>query len=462
MPATLTDVLEQLGTDLPQRAAQLRQPSLSAAACVAGEVVWADTVGDANPLAGEPRRPTPSTRYRIASITKPQVAVAVLALVEAGEVDLGSAMRRYLPEASAGRATVAQFLSHTSGLVAEIDGPWWERAGGCSWDELVAMELPVIAAPGLAHHYSNVGYAVLGRLLERVHDKPWHQVLAEVVWAPLGMSRTGTTSGDDHATGVAVHPLRRLVLPEPVNPYLAMGPAGELWSTPTDLVRLGSFLAGAGEGLGVLRLDTLALLRHPAALATAPGEPWTSGYGLGVMLENTGGSLRVFHTGSVPGFTAHLCLDPGAQVAVALCGNSTSWHGGAFEWLSALAGTAGTGGRERAAATAPASLPESVQALAGVWYRGPRQVLVKVHQDELLIHPTDMPERLSRVRLAADDRLVGTSEDLALGEELVVDPDQPDDPRWFSLARLHHARQPYDPDAAIPGGVDEGGWRPWR
>lgn len=449
---------EDLTRGLAERARAQRQPSLSAAAAVGGEVVWAATTGDANPLASRARKPTARTRYRIASITKPQVAVAVLALVEAGTLDLGTPMRSYLPDAPAGEATVAQFLSHTSGLVAEIDGPWWERAGGCSWDEIVAMNLGRVAPPGLAHHYSNLGYAVLGRLLEVIHGKPWDAVLDEVVWQPLGMADTARTGGRSHATGVAVHPLRPLVHGEPVNPYLAMGPAGELWSTPSDLVVLGSFLAGVGAGRGLLRPETLALMRHPAALAIREGEAWTNGYGLGLRVNNVGGTVQVMHTGSVPGFTAHLVLDAETGASIALCGNSTTWHGGAGEWLETLAGLLPRVGGE--AGSRP--LPDGVRVLAGLWYRGPRPFLVKVNRDEIVVHPTEVPGEASRVRAAADGRLVGVSEDLAHGEELRIDPQHAQDPRWFTLAGLHHSREPYDPHGEVPGGVDPAGWQPLR
>lgn len=441
-----------LAQRLAGRARQQRQPSLSAA-------TWAGRheaagVGDRDPLGtGTPVAPGPGTQYRIASITKPQVAVAVLALVQQGRLGLGDPMGDHVPDAPIPGATIGQYLAHTSGLVAEIDGPWWERAGGCAWPELVAMGLRSVAAPGLVHHYSNVGYAVLGRLLETIHGRAWDEVLDEVVWAPLGMTRTSRLPlDDDHAGGVAVHPLRDLVHAEPVNDYLAMGPAGELWSTPSDLVRLGRFLAGAAVDGAPLSPDLLATMRRPATVS--PG--WDDGYGLGLMLADRG--RQVFHTGSVPGFTAQLALDPRTGAAAALCGNATGWCGGALDWLAELAADL----PDQVPASRPRPLPSRLRALAGLWYRGPRQVLVRVHEESLEVVPTEQPARASRVELAEDGRLVGTSSGLAFGEELVVDPDHPDDPRWFSLARLHHSRQPYDPASEVPGGVDLAGWRQRR
>ena len=450
--------LEALPETLAERARLMRQPSLSVAFAHAGEVVAAHTTGDANPLGARARKPTANTRYRIASITKPQVAVAVMAAVEAGEVELAAPMHRYLPDAPGGEASISQFLAHTSGLVAEIDGPWWERAGGCTWDELVAMPLRRVSAPGLVHHYSNLGYAILGKLVEVVHDAPWPEVLSRILWEPLGMTQTGVGPGRSHAVGVAVHPVRAQIHAEPVNPYLAMGPAGELWSTPTDLVRFGSFLAGVGQGQGILRPDTLALMRSPAALSAGPGESWRDGYGLGLMLANTSGRTAVFHTGSVPGFTAQLVIEPRTGSAIALCGNATHWCGGALDWSAALTDPLPPAEPE----LAQPPLPDEAHALTGLWYRGPKSVLVRISDQELVIAPTEMPQAAARVSVDAQGRLVGTSHNYAYGEELLIDPEHSDDPRWFTLARLHFSREPYDPQSDVPGGVDESGWREWR
>lgn len=444
-----------LSQHLEVRRRQQRQPSLSAAFAVSGEVTWSGMTGDADPFAPEARQPEAKTQYRIASITKPQVAVAVLKLVEEGRVDLSDRMDRHIPDAPCGQATLAQFLSHTSGLVAEIDGPWWEREGGCTWEELVAMDLGEVAAPGLGYHYSNVGYGILGRLLEVVHKQSWDEVLSEVIWEPLGMTRTSREPIDaDHARGAAIHPLQELVHPEPVHPYLAMGPAGELWSTPSDLVRFGSFLAGLRLTDAPLRPETLQLLRRPAAISPT----WEDGYGLGVMLSNGPNGQHFFHTGTVPGFTAQLAFDPRTGAAIALCGNATTWCGGVLDWLDLATAHL----PDQALPVAPRALPARLQALQGLWYRGPRQVMVRVLPTAIEIAPTDAPGMLSRVELAEDGRLVGTSANFAWGEELLVDRENENDPAWFTLARLHYSREPYDPASQVPGGLTDGGWRPMR
>ncbi|QGF23863.1 serine hydrolase [Raineyella fluvialis] len=182
-----------------------RVPSVSAAVARAGDVVWAGAIGV---LAPEPTAgatgtdgrttdaasmATQTTRYRIGSITKPLVAVAVLQLVAEGRIELETPIADLLPDALSPKASVAHYLSHTSGLAAEPTGPWWERSPGPSWADLVASPPQVLTAPGRLHHYSNTGYAVLGHLLEVLEGEPWDAVVHRRVLAPSACIAPGRT-----------------------------------------------------------------------------------------------------------------------------------------------------------------------------------------------------------------------------------------------------------------------------
>lgn len=437
--------------DLTERLSALRaarrQPSLSGALARDGELVWADAVGDADPLGG-PRDATTETQYRVASITKPQVAVALMRLVDAGAVDLHRPVSTWVPDAPGGDATVAQFLSHTSGLPAEPAGPWWERAGGHGWDDLVAMDLRRLSPPGSRFHYSNVGFAVLGRLLEVLTGQPWDAALADLVWTPLGMTRTGRAPASGHAVGVAVHPTDDLVHPEPVPDYLAMGPAGELWSTPTDLVRLGALVAG--DVPGVLRPDTLALMRRIFTVNDVEGRPWGSGYGLGLRIMNADGRRSVGHTGSVPGFTADLETDATSGLVIAVCGNATSGFGGALDLLRAAADALG----ER---TVPPVDDPAAAELVGPWYWGALPHTMSVLPDGRL-HLAGTPGSSPSVFVRRGADWVGTGGDYFHGETLRVVRDA-HGVRALDLGTFCFTRTPYDPDADLPGGGDPTGWR---
>ena len=110
---------------------------MSAGLVRGGQLVWSDSRGT---LTGRPDGvPADSnTQYRIGSITKTFVAVCVLRLRDQGHLDLGDRFEDHVPGSEFGRATIAQLLTHTSGLQAETNGPWWERTPGGSWTELMA------------------------------------------------------------------------------------------------------------------------------------------------------------------------------------------------------------------------------------------------------------------------------------------------------------------------------------
>lgn len=441
-----------------------RVPSLSVAVARDGEPVWAGAVGVRDPGSAAGGAATTDTRYRVGSISKPLVAVAVLQLVAEGRVGLESPIGEVLPDALAPTASVAQFLSHTAGLAAEPTGPWWERSPGPSWDELVAAPPQLLSAPGRRHHYSNVGYAVLGRLLEVADGEPWDAVVRRRVLDPLGLSRTGAVADASSAVGVAVHPYADVWHPEPVTDYRAMAPAGAIWSTPGDLVRFGSWLLGLGPQAGtVLPADLLAQMYEPRALADTPGAPWTSAHGLGLMIANTGGARRWGHGGSVPGFTAELWCDPATRDVVAVCGAATHPVGAAHALLDLLAET-------EPAAPLPYVLDpaqRSVIDLCGLWYWGPNPYTVTAQpatgpgrSPRLALAPLEGNRRRTTFERDPADRWVGADGDYWLGEELrPLTREGERGPYALDIGTFLFTRSPYEPGTGTPGAEPHHAWQ---
>ena len=451
-PAPLPTDAARLDPDLfddalRRRRRETRVPALSAAVGRGGEVAWAGTAGWAPADAG--------TAFRIGSISKPMTAVAVLRLAAAGRVALNDPVGRHLPDAPAPDATVAQLLTHTAGLPAEPPGPWWERHGAGPWDELVASGVEPLWEPGERFHYSNVGYAVLGRLLTEAHGRPWDEVLHDEVWAPLGMTRTGRTATGDAAVGYAVHPHADAVLVEPVAAYGAMGPAGEVWSTPSDLVRFGSWLVGADDtGDDVLPRPWRRRMTTPRAVVADDGLPFTAAWGLGVSVHHAGdgaGRRTVGHGGSVPGFTATLRADPATGDVVAVCGSSTAGFGDAAFLLDLLdRPTAGGTGD-------PGVADPDVLALTGTWYWGPIPHTLARRADGCL-ELSSAGGRGTVFGPAADGGWVGVEGGYWLGERLrVVAAGTPAEA--LDVGTFHLTRAPYAPATAVPGGLDPRGWR---
>jgi CubicO group peptidase (beta-lactamase class C family) len=455
-----------------------RVPALSAAVGRAGRVAWADAVGVTGAPDGAGRSPAagPEHAFRVGSITKPMVAVAVLRLEVAGAVRLEDPVGRYLPDAPAPEATLVQLLTHTAGLPAEPAGAWWERAGGTAWEDLA--RLAPLAAPGGQHHYSNVGFAVLGRLLERLHGRTWDAVLRDDVWTPLGMASTGRVPAGPHVSGFAVHPHADLVHAEPVAGYGAMGAAGEVWSTPSDLVRFVSWLVAAGPagawdaahdagtpggGDTVLPLAARRRMCAPLAVVDEPAAPWTTAWGLGVSVHHEDGVRTVGHGGSVPGFTAALRADVVTGDTVAVCGSSTAGFGDATPLLATLADA------EPAEAAVPFVTPpgaapgegaDDLLALAGTWYWGPQPFTLRVGADGGLALTAARPGgRASEFARTGPREWVGTVGGYWRGETLRV-VERGGRAAALDVGTFCFTRTPYDPDVEIPGGHDAAGWRP--
>ncbi len=193
MPVTDERTQRLLAARLAREQSAQRLPSLAAGLARQGTLVWSGGRGRIGGASGP--APGPDVQYRAGSITKTFVAVAVLRLRDEGRLDLSDPIGRHLGSAAAGAAdlTIGQLMSHTSGLRAETAGPWWERTPGSSLESLAATSLRPDARRARAgrwHHYSNVGYALLGELVARLRGQPWDDVIAAELLAPLGMSRT--------------------------------------------------------------------------------------------------------------------------------------------------------------------------------------------------------------------------------------------------------------------------------
>jgi len=423
-------------------------------------LVWSAGRGRINGVAGP--EPDADVQYRAGSITKTFIAVAVLRLRDEGRLDLSDPVGAHLGDRGAGNVadlTVGQLLSHTSGLRAETAGPWWERTAGSSFESLAESSLGPDARrarPGRWHHYSNVGYAILGELVARLRGRPWSDAIAEELLAPLGMTRTTTRPRPPHATGFAVHPHADLLLPEPEHDAAAMAPAGQLWTTVTDLARWAGFLAGSGPA-GLLNADSLAEMREPMGIDDTPGQPWALGYGLGLQLWNEDGRRSYGHTGSMPGFIGVVRIDAETGDAAIALSNATAGLRGAVlaaDLLRILAENEPRIGP----AWAPARVAGDALELVGTWYWGTMPFLVSASDGELEFRLAGSRERGFRFRRGEEDGWTGL-DGYFTGEPLR--PVRGPDGRVVALDLASHTytRLPYDEAAPVPGGVDPGGWR---
>ena len=430
-----------------------RLPSVAAGVVRGGELVWWGGRGDSGGA-----EPDADTQYRIGSITKTFVAACVMRLRDEGALGLDDVVETHVPGTVFGGARVAELLSHSAGLTSETAGPWWERTPGGDFAQLAAEadESWSKHRAGARFHYSNVGYGVLGELVARLRGRPWEECVHDELLAPLGMTRTTTRPLPGAARGYAVHPWADLLLAEPEHDGGALAPAGQLWSTVADLARWAVVLAG--DGSGVLAPDTVGEMRAPVVVDSRP-DGWF-GHGLGPQVwpvtrpDGTRGT-HVGHGGSMPGFLAGLRADPSSGDAAVVFANATSGLAAAVDadLLALLAQNEPL----LPEPWRPSSVGEGVEELLGPWYWGPSSLAVRADAEGFTLGGLGGRARTSRFRPDGEGGFVGLDGYYA-GETLRVVRRDAGSVDHLDLASFVITRAPYDPETAVPGGVDPAGW----
>ena len=410
-----------------------RLPSIVGGVLRDGDLVWTGGAGEV------PGDDPADVQYRIGSITKTFVAVAVLRLRDEGLLSLDDPVSRFVPEAGYGDARLRSLLAHTSGMQSEPVGPWWERSPGVDVDTLLRANdgSGAVTTAGDYFHYSNLGFALLGEVVARVRGRSWWRVVSDELLAPLGMTRTSYDAQAPAAPGLSVGHFDGTLTREPHQDTGAMAPAGQAWSTVTDLARWARFL-GSGHA-DVLSAVTLREAGQPAPPATD--------YGLGLRLLPWHGRHLVGHTGSMPGFLASCFVDPSTgDGCVALANATTGLDTDRVPQL--LLGRDQVG---RSVTWVPTTeVPAEVADLLGIWFWGNSAQELRWHNDALELHSMALQAR-QEVFALDEGRLVGV-DGYHRGETLHVVRRPDGSVSHLECATFVYTRTPYDPAVPVPGG----------
>ena len=269
-------------------------PGLSLAIVEAGAVVYEAGFGFADVENGVPARP--ETVYRLASVSKPITATAVLKLYEQGRLDLDAPVWRYCPDfpEKPWPVTARQLLCHQGGIRwYRPDEPTLTRRVSSFTESLGPFrDDPLLFEPGTSVQYSTYGYTLLGCAAAGAAGKSFLTLLQESVFEPAGMANARDDDQRELIPGRAQGYVRdgegRLM-----NSALAdtsyKVPGGGLCATATDVARFGSALV-SGRLLQPATLD-LMLTRQ----RTRDGR--VTGYGLGLEVAERDGRREASHQG---------------------------------------------------------------------------------------------------------------------------------------------------------------------
>ena len=284
------------------------------------DAVGVGTAGDAEATAATP--------FVIGSTTKSFTALAVMQLVDTGDVDLDAPVRKYVPELTLAKGqavnsiTVRHVLQQTSGLDDLSGGSILASAADGSPLQAVAelKNAELRSAPGEAWRYANVNYVLAGLVVERASGMTYADYVTRRIFDRLGMDAStaegpppNVSPGHQFWFGVPI-------AAEPVVRRAVMA-AGYIVSTAEDLGRyLAMYLAEgrAEDGARVISAAGLRTLLSPGPEAKLG--PWADGmssrYAMGWFVGGPWDAGAVFHPGNSPDSSAMLALFPDQQVGV--------------------------------------------------------------------------------------------------------------------------------------------------
>lgn len=343
----------------------------------------------------ESKRPvTADTLFRVASMTKAFTALTILKLRDDGKLRLDAPASEYVPELrdwkypteDSPRIRVRDLLNHRAGFVT--DDPWGDRQTPLPEADFTRMlheGPPFTTAPGTRFEYSNLGYALLGRIITNVSGQPYETTITRSLLQPLGMKDSGFVADaapkDQRALGYRWEDNAWKL--EPTLGPGAFGAMGGLQTSANDYTKWVTFLLSAwpardGADSGPVRRATVReladgsnlprLRNRPARSGTDPNrQAITYGMGMIVSLDDDLG-LTVSHSGGYPGYGSHVLLLPDRGVGIFAFANRTYAGPSIAVWDAAIAlNDAGLLGTKR---ELPAGLElETAYRSAGGMYR---------------------------------------------------------------------------------------------
>lgn len=279
---------------------------------------------------------TPTTNFRLASVTKQFTATAIMLLVKDGKLTYDTQLGEIFPDFPAyGRAiTVRNLLNHTSGL------PDYEDLWDGQFPNTPDAELPQVRdaqvlqimkaqskgkfAPGTRWSYSNSGYAVLSQIVEKVSGEPFQDFLRERIFQPLGMMNTVAFINTRNSATNRAYGYRKensgWVFSDQSSTSAVLGDGGVY-----------SSIADFQKWIDALRAHKLLSAEEMAPALTPvnvrqfdpPNSENFAQYGFGWFLDPYRGHRRMYHYGETSGFLTNIQYFPDDDLGIVVLCNRT-------------------------------------------------------------------------------------------------------------------------------------------
>ena len=315
-----------------------RVPGVQVAVRVGGELAASFALGVASEATGE--RLTARHLFRIASHSKTFTATAIFQLVEAGTLRLDDVAGRWLPELAGSPAaglTLRALLGHQSGINRDgADSDYWQQLHAFPDRDALTLlcRADAVFPPDQFFKYSNMGYSLLGLIIEAASGQSYEDYVAAHITGPLALRNLGPELPPErerelasgHSGRLAGNDARRVL---PSSDTRAMAAATGFYGTAQDVT---AYFAAHALGHGELLTDaSKRLMQRKESEIRRPVKRW---YGLGLIVEEIGERTVVGHSGGFPGHITQSWLDPASGLSVSVLTNCLG--GPATDWATNL------------------------------------------------------------------------------------------------------------------------------
>lgn len=328
----VADAITLLDLWIEEQLAYRQLPGLAIGVVHGQELVWAQGYGYSDLEAKTPVIPT--TPFRIGSVTKVFTATAILQLRDAGHLRLDDPITTHLPEFTirspfqdAPPITVWNLLTHTAGLPREAAFPYWTDHKFPTVDELVAAaaDQTLIYTPGTQYKYSNLGFSLLGAIVERISGKSYGDFVTQNIFTPLAMNSSAVDPPSGQTDRLAKAYMRRQSDGSRATmDYYEVGGMAAMGSIVSNVEEMAKFAAlnirqGNSTADGpVLSTATMREMHRPQWVYPS----WSGAIGLGFRIAPGDGGNTVSHGGWIGDHRAHLLMVPEKSLAVVVLTNA--------------------------------------------------------------------------------------------------------------------------------------------